>query len=117
MLQSVEEAGIYGLGVDVDQWASTPDQNECIVTSAEKKLKRSVSEAIQAFAAGEERDSNQFLGAAQEMVGLAPYYQFSDLVTAEIQGAVDAAFAGMADGSLDPCAPNACFTGEPDPGT
>jgi len=117
MLQSVEEAGIYGIGVDVDQWASTPDQNECIVTSAEKKLKRSVSEAIQAFAAGEERDSNQFLGAAEEMIGLAPYYQFSDLITSEIQAAVDAAFDGMVDGSLDPCAPNACFTGEPDPGT
>jgi basic membrane protein A len=117
MLQSVEEAGIYGIGVDVDQWASTPDQNECIVTSAEKKLKRSVSEAIQAFAAGEERDSNQFLGAAEDMIGLAPYYQFSDLITSEIQAAVDAAFDGMVDGSLDPCAPNACFTGEPDPGT
>ncbi|MGH2462301.1 MAG: hypothetical protein ACRDFZ_01585, partial [Candidatus Limnocylindria bacterium] len=76
-----------------------------------------VSEAIQAFAAGEERDSNQFLGAAEDMVGLAPYYQFSDLITSEIQAAVDEAFAGMADGSLDPCAPNACYTGEPDPGT
>jgi basic membrane protein A len=117
MLQSVREAGIYGIGVDVDQWAGLPEEAVCIVTSAEKKLKRSVSEAIQAFAAGEERDSNVFLGAAEDMVGLAPYYQFSDLITSEIQAAVDDAFAGMADGSLDPCAPNACFTGDPDPGT
>jgi hypothetical protein len=51
------------------------------------------------------------------MVGLSPYYQFSDLITSEIQTAVDDAFAGMADGSLDPCTPNACYTGEPDPGT
>ena len=26
VLQSVQAAGIYGIGVDVDQWISTPDQ-------------------------------------------------------------------------------------------
>jgi basic membrane protein A len=127
MLQAVEEAGIYGIGVDVDQWASTPDSAECIVTSAEKKLSRSVSEAIQDFAAGEERSWNQFLGAAQDMVGLAPYYQFGEVITDEIQAAVDEAFDGMVDGSLDPCQPERwesgtdsnCYFGggDGDPGT
>ncbi len=117
MLQAVEEAGIYGIGVDVDQWASTPDSAECIVTSAEKKLTSSVRTAIEEFAAGTVRDSNQFLGADTDMIGLAPYYQFADLITSEIQGKVDTAFDAMAGGTLDPCAPNACFTGDPDPGT
>ena len=117
MLQAVEEAGIYGIGVDVDQWASTADSAECIVTSAEKKLTSSVRTAIEEFAAGTVRDSNQFLGADTDMIGLAPYYQFADLITSEIQGKVDTAFEAMAGGTLDPCAPNACFTGTPDPGT
>ncbi|MEO6060155.1 MAG: BMP family ABC transporter substrate-binding protein [Candidatus Limnocylindria bacterium] len=117
MLQAVEEAGIYGIGVDVDQWASTADSAECIVTSAEKKLTSSVRTAIEEFAAGTVRDSNQFLGADTDMIGLAPYYQFADLITSEIQGKVDTAFEAMAGGTLDPCAPNACFTGDPDPGT
>ena len=117
MLQAVEEAGIYGIGVDVDQWASTPDSAECIVTSAEKKLTSSVRTAIEEFAAGTVRDGNQFLGADTDMIGLAPYYQFADLITSEIQGKVDTAFDAMAGGTLDPCAPNACFTGTPDPGT
>ena len=127
MLQAVEEAGIYGIGVDVDQWASTPDSAECLVTSAEKKLFRSVSEAIQAFAAGEERTGNLFLGAAEGMVGLAPYYQFSDLITDDTQAAVDTAFDGMVDGSLDVCQPahwesgteSNCYFGggDGDPGT
>ena len=117
MLQAVEEAGIYGIGVDVDQWASTPDSAECIVTSAEKKLTSSVRTAIEDFAAGTVRDGNQFLGADTDMIGLAPYYQFADLITSEIQGKVDTAFEAMAGGTLDPCAPNACFTGTPDPGT
>ena len=117
MLQAVEEAGIYGIGVDVDQWASTADSAECIVTSAEKKLTSSVRTAIEDFAAGTVRDGNQFLGADTDMIGLAPYYQFADLITSEIQGKVDTAFDAMAGGTLDPCAPNACFTGTPDPGT
>ncbi|MEX1156699.1 MAG: BMP family ABC transporter substrate-binding protein [Chloroflexota bacterium] len=117
MLQAVEEAGIYGIGVDVDQWASTADSAECIVTSAEKKLTSSVRTAIEEFAAGTVRDGNQFLGADTDMIGLAPYYQFADLITSEIQGKVDTAFDAMAGGTLDPCAPNACFAGAPDPGT
>jgi basic membrane protein A len=127
MLQAVEEAGIYGIGVDVDQWVSTPDSAECIVTSAEKKLSASVSEAIVDFAAGEERSWNQFLGAAEGMVGLAPYYQFDEVITDEIQAAIDEAFDGMVDGSLDPCQPERwesgtdsnCYFGggDGDPGT
>ena len=126
MLQAVEEAGIYGIGVDVDQWASTPDSAECIVTSAEKKLTSSVRTALEDFAADTVRDGNQFLGADSDMVGLAPYYQFDDLITSDIQAKVDAAFAGMADGSLDPCQPahwetangsNCTFGGDADPGT
>jgi basic membrane protein A len=128
ILQAIEAAGIYGIGVDVDQWASTPDSAECIVTSAEKKLSRSVSEAIQAFAAGEERSWNQFIGAAEGMVGLSPYYQFDGtVVTDDIKAAVEEAFNGMADGSLDPCQPahwesgteSNCYFGggDGDPGT
>jgi basic membrane protein A len=127
MLQAVEEAGIYAIGVDVDQWVSTPDSAECIVTSAEKKLSASVSEAIVDFAAGEERSWNVFLNAAEGMVGLAPYYQFAEVITDDIQGSIDNAFDAMVDGSLDVCQPERwesgtdsnCYFGggDGDPGT
>jgi len=127
MLQAVEEAGIFGIGVDVDQWASTPDSAECVVTSAEKKLSASVSDAIQDFAAGEERSWNQFLGAAEGMVGLAPYYQFAEIITDDVQSEIDSAFDAMVDGSLDVCQPahwesgteSNCYFGggDGDPGT
>jgi basic membrane protein A len=106
VLDSAVAAGIYALGVDVDQWVSYPSANVCIVTSAEKKLTKSVSEAIQGFAAGgDERTGNVFLGAAEGMVGISPFYQFGDLITEDTQAAIDDAFAGMADGTLDPCLP------------
>jgi len=118
VLQSVEEAGIFGIGVDVDQWASTQEQAECIVTSAEKKLTLAVSEGIVAVGNGSPRSSNVSYDASNEGIGLAPFYQFDDLITDEIQSAIDEAFDGMADGSLDPCQPSGlCYAGEADPGT
>jgi basic membrane protein A len=118
VLQSVKEGGIYGLGVDVDQWASTPDSAQCIVTSAEKKLTLAVSDGIAAIGDGSPRAGNVPYGADNDGIGLAPFYQFEDLIDADTQSAIDDAFAGMADGSLDPCQPSGlCYAGEADPGT
>ena len=118
ILQAVEEADIYGVGVDVDQWLSTPDSAECIVTSAEKKLTLAVSEAVAAVGNGEARSSNVFYGADNDGIGLAPFYQFEDLIDADTQSAIDDAFEQMAAGDLDPCQPSGlCYAGEADPGT
>src|SRR5262249_3653087 len=39
-------AGIYAIGVDVDQYLSYPNGDKCIITSAEKHLSVSVSDTI-----------------------------------------------------------------------
>ena len=127
VLDSAVAAGIYAIGVDVDQWVSYPSAQVCLVSSAEKKLTKSVSEAIQGFAAGgDERTGNVFLGAAEGMIGISPFYQFGDLISEDTQAAIDDAFAGMADGTLDPCLPahwesdtgsNCTFGGAEDLGT
>ena len=118
VLQSVTEAGIYGIGVDVDQWLSNPESAECTVTSAEKKLTLAVSEGIVAVGDGSPRTGNVFYGADNDGIGLAPFYQFQDLITDEIQGLIDDAFEQMASGDLDPCEPSGlCYAGEADTGT
>jgi basic membrane protein A len=119
VLESVEGAGIYAIGVDVDQWISTHDQAECIVTSAEKKLTKAVREGIEAFAGGSARTGNVFYGADNDGIGVSPYYQFDgNVITEEIKSAVQTAFDAMAAGDLDPCQPsNLCYAGKEDPGT
>jgi basic membrane protein A and related proteins len=118
VLQSVTEAGIYGIGVDVDQWLSNPESAECTVTSAEKKLTLAVSEGVAAVGDGSPRTGNVFYGADNDGIGLAPFYQFQDLITDEIQGLIDDAFEQMASGDLDPCEPSGlCYAGEADTGT
>jgi basic membrane protein A len=118
LLQAVEAAKIYGIGVDVDQWASTHDSAECIVTSAEKKLTKAVSEGIVAMGSGSPRSGNVPYGADNDGIGLAPFYQFADLIDADTQGLIDDATSQMASGDLDPCQPSGlCYAGEADPGT
>ena len=118
VLQSVTDAGIYGIGVDVDQWVSNPESASCTVTSAEKKLTKAVSEGVVAAGEGSPRSSNVFYGADNEGIGLAPFYQFEDLIDEETQGLIDDAFAQMASNALDPCEPSLlCYAGEADPGT
>ena len=120
ILQAAEGAGIYAIGVDVDQWQSAHEQAECIYTSAEKKLTKAVSDSIIAFGAGEPRSSNVFYGANNDGIGLSPYYQFDSVVPAEVKTKVQEAFDGMAadPATVDPCQPsNKCYAGEEDKGT
>lgn len=113
VLQAVCEAkaggrDIVGIGVDVDQYLSTPESDACILTSAEKKLKNAVSQLIVAIANGTDAGGNAFFSAANDGIGLSPFYDMASLITPEIQAKIDAGLAGLKDGTIDPCAPNAC---------
>ena len=101
------DRGIYGIGVDVDQAESLPELADCIVTSAEKKLQATVKAAILSVANDTFAAGNQVYNAASDppAIGIAPYHDFADLITADIQALVDAAFDAMAAGTLDPAAP------------
>jgi basic membrane protein A and related proteins len=113
MLQAIcaAKAGgkdVWAIGVDVDQYLSTPDADPCLLTSAEKKLSSAVSQLIVAIANGTDQGGNAFFNASNQGIGLAPFYDAASLITPEIQSAIDAATKGLADGSIDACKPNAC---------
>lgn len=93
---------VWGIGVDVDQFLSTPENAACILTSAEKKLSNAVSAAVQAAADGTSVGGNSLYSAANEGIGLSPYHDHEAAVSADVQAAVDAAFQAMAAGTLDP---------------
>jgi basic membrane protein A len=104
-LEAACDADVYGIGVDVDQALALPDL-DCILTSAEKKLVEGVSEAIQRVADGSAVGGNLILDAAQDppKVAVSEFHNHPDLLTAELQQALDDATAAMASGELDPCA-------------
>lgn len=103
VLQAACDAGIWGVGVDVDQYLSAPETAACTIVSAEKKLTKNVSDAIQRIAAGEDQGGILRLGLDTEDVGLSPFHDFKDLISAETREALATASAALADGSLKAC--------------
>jgi basic membrane protein A and related proteins len=103
VLEAACEAGIWAIGVDVDQYLSTPETAACTVVSAEKKLTKNVSDAIQRIAAGTDPGGVLRLDITTDDVGLSPFHEFEHLITDETQAAIDAAVEGMKAGTLEPC--------------
>lgn len=104
VLEAVCDAGIYGIGVDVDQVDTLPNLSGCIVTSAEKKLKDTVQAVVESVADGSFKAGTVSYNAASTppAIGLAPYHEFESLVTPEIQAKLDEAFEAMKNGTLAP---------------
>lgn len=107
VLQAACDAGIYAIGVDVDQYISTPETKGCTVVSAEKKLTKNVSDMIVKSADGTRPAGGVKLDITTDDVGLSPFHEFESLITPETQALIDAAIAGMKDGSLIACEVNA----------
>ncbi len=109
-LEAVCDANLYGIGVDVDQFLSSPSVSKCLVTSAEKKIVDAVEAAIKRVADGSAKGGTVVGDASNGGIGLAPYHDFASLITPDIQAKVDDALKKLAAGEVDPCAgPGKCF--------
>jgi len=113
VLQAACEAGIRAIGVDVDQYESTPDTKACTIVSAEKKLKKNVSDAIVRIKDGTAVGGPLKLDLTTDDVGLSSFHEFANLITADTQAKIDAAIEAMKAGTLQACEVNdfgACVT-------
>jgi basic membrane protein A len=111
-LDAACEAGILAIGVDVDQYQSYPTAQKCIVTSAEKHLSSAVSQTIKAIKAGTAKGGVSVFNAKNDGIGYSKFQNSAVTIPADVQGKLDAAFAGMKDGSLKTC-PDKCGTWAP----
>jgi basic membrane protein A len=104
------KGGVWGIGVDVDQAVSLPNLAKCIVTSAEKKLVATVTAVVLSVASDTFKAGTVAYNAASDpqAIGLSDYHDNASLITPDIQAKLDAALAGLKDGSVDPCAPTKC---------
>ena len=106
-------AGIYGIGVDVDEYLTYPSADKCLVTSAEKNVSAAVNQTVTAIANGTITSGSLVKGgiakfnAANNGVGYAPLSE-NTLVTypSDLQGKLDAALAAMKAGTLTTCPAN-----------
>jgi basic membrane protein A len=103
VLQAACDAKIYGIGVDVDQYLSTPATKGCTIVSAEKKLTKAVSDAIVRVADGTAKGGVIKNDITTDGVGLSPYHEFQNLISADLQAKIDKAVADMKAGTLQAC--------------
>ncbi|MEX2547556.1 MAG: BMP family ABC transporter substrate-binding protein [Chloroflexota bacterium] len=114
VLQAACEANIWAIGVDVDQYESFPDAKACTVVSAEKKLKKNVSDAIVRVKDGTAKGGGLKLDLTTDDVGLSSFHEHSTLITPATQALIDAATAALKAGTLQACTTTpfgACVTG------
>ena len=102
-------AGIYAIGVDVDEYQSYPSADKCIVTSAEKHLSSAVNQTIKLIAGGTAKGGISKFDAKNDGIGISAFDMTKFNLPSDFQGKLDAALAGMKDGSLKTC-PDTCGT-------
>jgi basic membrane protein A and related proteins len=104
VLQAACEANIVAIGVDVDQFISTPETAKCTAVSAEKKLKKNVSDAIVRIKDKKDTGGGLKLDLTTDDVGLSPFHDFESKITADTKSKIDKAIADMKAGTLQACA-------------
>lgn len=88
------------IGVDADVFETDPSVGELLLTSIRKGIDVGVEEAVMAAGMGE-FDATPFVGTLEnDGVGLAPFHDFEDRISPELQAELDAITAGIIDGSI-----------------
>ena len=103
ILEAACEANILGVGVDVDQALSNPPTTKCTVTSAEKKLSKSVAADVAAIVDGTAKGGDDHWDAERDGIGYSPFHELESQVPADLVAKLDEAFAAMKAGTLKTC--------------
>jgi basic membrane protein A and related proteins len=100
-LAAAKERGKWGIGVDVDQYYTLPNEKDILITSCMKRLDNAV------FGVVEQTLADQFPGGSLYVatltnggVGLAPYHDFEGQIPAELDQEVQAIIEGIKAGSI-----------------
>ncbi len=101
-------SGLYGIGVDVDQFLSYPNADKCIVTSAEKHLLNSVEATIKTIGAGTAAGGPQLFNAANDGIGISDFHDKASLISADLTTKLATALAAMKAGTLVTCPATGC---------
>jgi basic membrane protein A len=98
---AAHEAGLLGIGVDVDQYNTYPDVAPSLLTSAAKNMDVAAYDAVIAFSNGELEPGIQLGTVANSGIGLAPYHDQENNIPQECKDAVSEAEEGLSAGTID----------------
>jgi basic membrane protein A len=100
-LAAAKERGKWGIGVDVDQYYTLPNEQDILITSCQKRLDNAVYAVVEQTLAGEFPGGGIYEGTLENGgVGLAPYHDFEDDIPAELTAEIEAIVQGIIDGTI-----------------
>ncbi|MGD9050079.1 MAG: BMP family ABC transporter substrate-binding protein, partial [Anaerolineae bacterium] len=101
-LVAAKENGKWGIGVDVDQYYTLPNERDILITSCVKRLDNAAFGVIELLANGEFPGGGLYVGTlSNDGVGLAPYHDFEDQIPDELKQGVQAVIEGIKKGEID----------------
>lgn len=96
-INACKEAGVYAIGVDVDQNFVQPDT---VLTSAMKGISRSVYLAVEEVKNGTAKGGDLVLGINEDAVGIAPYHEHEAMIPQAVKDKVAQVVKDMKAGKI-----------------
>ncbi|MFZ6027042.1 MAG: BMP family lipoprotein [Chloroflexota bacterium] len=99
-LLAAKEAGLMGIGVDVDQYNTYPEVADILLSSAAKNVDVAVYEYLKAVKEGSASAGISTANIKNGGVGLAPYHDWDSQIPQEVKDKIAEAEKGLKDGSI-----------------
>jgi basic membrane protein A len=100
-LTAAKEAGKWGVGVDVDQYNTLPNEKDILITSCMKRLDNAVYAVVESLVNDKFAGGTTFVATAKNNgVGLAPYHDFEKEIPKELDKEVKDIQKGIQDGTI-----------------
>jgi basic membrane protein A len=100
-LAAAKERGKWGVGVDVDQYFTLPNEKDILITSCMKRLDNAVFAVVDSSLNDEFPGGGVYVGTLDNGgVGLAPYHDFEGEIPDELKAEVEAIQEAIVAGEL-----------------
>jgi basic membrane protein A len=101
-IAAAKEREKWGIGVDVDQYYTLPNEQDILITSVMKRLDNAVFSVVEAAVNDEFPGGGVYVGMLENGgVGLAPYHDFEDEVPEDLKAEIDVILEGIKSGEID----------------
>ncbi len=101
-LTAAKERGKWGIGVDVDQYYTLPNEKDILITSCMKRLDNAVYSVVESAVNDNFPGGGVYVGTLENNgVGLAPYHDYEDEIPPALKQEVEEIIQGIKDGTID----------------
>lgn len=101
-LAAAKERGKWGIGVDVDQYFTLPNEKDILITSCMKRLDNAVYSVVEGALTDTFGGGGVYVGTLTNGgVGMAPFHDYEDQIPDDIKQELKDIQQGIIDGTID----------------